>query len=185
VRQATIIYTIGHSDRNADQFLRVLKAYSIKILVDVRASPYSGRFPQFTLGTLRKFVSDNDIEYHWAGKQLGGMRTAQQPDSHPGLSSDSMRGYAEHMQTTLFEKSIIHLLDLAGKAPTAIMCAEKNASQCHRSMISDYLTLKNIVVTHLIDENNSTLHQLSTQVRTDASKLIYDRNVTGTFNFFQ
>jgi len=183
VNPVNTIYTIGHSDRTVEEFLRVLQAYSIQILIDVRAYPYSARFPQFTQEALRQSVKEVGIDYHWAGKQLGGMRAAQQPGSHPGLSNDSMRGYAEYMQTPLFEKSIVQVISLAWKGPTAIMCAEKNASQCHRSLISDYLTLKNIIVTHLIDETNNAIHQLSSQARTESSKLIYDRNVTGSFNF--
>ena len=183
MHQATIIYTVGHSNRTAEQFLRVLQAHCIQILIDVRASPFSTRYPQFTQGALRQSVVASGIEYYWAGNQLGGMRKARQPGSHPGLSSDSMRGYAEHMQTAVFEKSIVKLLSLAAKAPTAIMCAERIASQCHRSLISDYLTMKNIIVTHLLDENSSMEHQISSQARTESSKLIYDRNVSGALNF--
>ena len=180
---AKIIYTIGHSDRTAGEFLGVLHAYDIKILIDVRAYPYSSRFPQFGQEILRQTVIDAGIDYYWAGKQLGGMRTARQPGSHPGLSSDSMRGYAEYMQTPLFEKSIEQITSLAGRAVTAIMCAEKNACQCHRFLISDYLTLKNVVVTHLINKSDSVPHQLSSQVRKESSGLMYDRNVTGSFDF--
>lgn len=174
------LYTIGHSDRSLEDFLSLLEKFGIQILIDIRAYPHSNRFPHFSEHFLRERVKDANIDYHWAGRQLGGMRKPARATSHPALSRDSFRGFAEYMETTDFEHAINHLLKLAAKSPTAIMCAEKDALSCHRSLISDYLVLKNVAVEHLIGKSTSINHTLSDSVRTESAALIYDRNTSGS-----
>ena len=41
------IYTIGHSTHPIEEFLDVLRAYNIQLLVDVRTVPRSRKNPQF------------------------------------------------------------------------------------------------------------------------------------------
>jgi len=124
--------------------------------------------------------SNAGIDYHWAGRQLGGMRKPAKNDSHLALPSDSFRGFAEYMETPEFERAIAHLQNLAAKCPTAIMCAEKQALSCHRSLISDYLVLKKIRVEHIIDETTTLIHSLSELARTESCELVYDRNTSGS-----
>ncbi|WP_455374840.1 DUF488 domain-containing protein [Kaarinaea lacus] len=179
--QSTIkLYTIGHSDRSIDDFLMLLKQYGIGVLIDIRAYPHSTRFPHFSEETLRDYINNAGIEYHWAGRQLGGMRKPVKTDSHPALPSDSFRGFAEYMETSVFERAVLQLQNLATKSPTALMCAEKQAENCHRSLIADYLTLKNIMVEHIIDETTTVIHRLNELARIESAALIYDRNTSGS-----
>ena len=46
------IYTIGHSTRGIDDFIRILDAYNIEVLVDVRSVPRSHYAPQFNCDVL-------------------------------------------------------------------------------------------------------------------------------------
>ncbi|MCI0506702.1 MAG: DUF488 domain-containing protein [Gammaproteobacteria bacterium] len=170
------VYTIGHSNRSMDEFLTLLQQNAIRILVDVRAHPYSKRFPHFSQESLRQAVNANGIDYHWAGRQLGGMREASNPSSHPALAETGLRGFAEYMETAPFERAIAKLINLTASARTVIMCAEKLYEHCHRSLISDYLTLKNIPVVHIIDSDHLLEHQMSRLARTESGKLVYDRN---------
>lgn len=45
--QPHIIYSIGHSTHSFTAFLRMLQAFQIKALVDIRALPGSRKFPQY------------------------------------------------------------------------------------------------------------------------------------------
>lgn len=177
------IYTIGHSDRSMEKFLSLLEKHDIKILVDIRAYPHSKRFPHFSQEVLGQQLTLSAIEYHWAGRQLGGMRKPKSFTSHPALDRDSFRGFAEYMETEGFKKAIAHLLNLATKLPTAIMCAEKDALSCHRSLISDYLVMQNVNVEHIIEESNTFRHVLSELVRPGTTALVYDRNTSGNLLF--
>ncbi len=48
-----ILYTIGHSNHKAVEFLQLLKTYSITAVVDVRSSPFSRMNPQYNENALR------------------------------------------------------------------------------------------------------------------------------------
>lgn len=174
------LYTVGHSDRLIDDFLKLLQHYGIGVLIDIRAYPHSTRFPHFSEESLRVQLEKAGIEYHWAGKQLGGMRKPRKNDSHAALPRDSFRGFAEYMETPVFEQAIAYLKSIATKSPTAIMCAEKQAQSCHRSLISDYLTLHNFTVEHIIDETMTEIHSLNELARAESATLIYDRNTSGS-----
>ena len=172
------IYTIGHSNRALDEFISLLKEFSIHILVDVRATPYSGRFPHFSQDVLRETVNAAGIDYHWVGRQLGGNREASDENSHPALENESLKGFAEYMYSRQFDKAIEQLIDLASNGNTAVMCAEKMARHCHRSLISDYLTLKNINIIHIVSPGQCATHLLSPLARPESARLIYDRQVS-------
>ncbi|WP_455206828.1 DUF488 domain-containing protein [Kaarinaea lacus] len=172
---AYTLFTVGHGNQSLEEFLALLQNNAIQTLVDIRSHPYSKRFPHFSQENLRQVVNAQGIDYHWAGRQLGGLRQAKDSSSHPALTDDSLRGFAEYMETGQFVRSIIQLINLAGSARTAIMCAEKLFQHCHRSLISDYLTLKSISVVHIIDTDHIVEHQISKLARTESMKLVYDR----------
>jgi len=172
---ANTLYTIGHSNRSTEELVSMLKEYSIQFSVDIRANPYSSRFPHFSQDLLRESLNASGIEYHWAGRQLGGNREPSQADSHPALDGNSLKGFAEYMESSQFEKAIVQLINLASSDNTAIMCAEKSVSHCHRALISDYLTLKNIKVVHIVGPGHIVSHELSQLARTESTKLVYDR----------
>jgi uncharacterized protein (DUF488 family) len=66
------LYTIGHGNRKAPDFLALLKEYGIKYLVDVRSIPHSRFHPQFNRNALESFLSQHDIRYVFMGDELGG-----------------------------------------------------------------------------------------------------------------
>jgi Uncharacterized conserved protein len=57
------IFTIGHSVRPLDEFLRLLKAHDVRQLADVRTVPRSRRHPQFTRDALERSLPASGIVY--------------------------------------------------------------------------------------------------------------------------
>lgn len=58
---------------------------------------------------------------------------------------------------------------------TAVMCAERVYFQCHRMLVSDYLTAHGHTVLHIDDEKRSVReHTLMTEARLVDGKLVYD-----------
>lgn len=49
-----IFYTIGHSNRTIEEFIDILKHFSIEILVDVRTLPGSTKYSHFNKENLIK-----------------------------------------------------------------------------------------------------------------------------------
>lgn len=172
-----ILYTIGHSNRSIDDFLEMLKVNEIEILVDVRARPASARFPHFNQPQLRASVEKAGITYHWAGRQLGGLRGAQEDSPHTALRNDQLRGFADYMLSRDFERAATQLINLARHATSAVLCAEKDPAFCHRSLIADYLVLQGMTVMHIIGAEVRE-HYLRPEARKESAELIYDHGVT-------
>ncbi len=139
-----IIYTIGHSYRDAEEMLEIVNHYSIDIVIDVRRFPSSRKYPWFNKGILEKFLTENSIEYYWLGDLLGGYREG---------------GYRSYMETGEYMEGIEKLLSIASKGKTAIMCSEKLWFRCHRRFISDTLVEMGYIVIHIIDKDKTYTHR--------------------------
>src|SRR5581483_544840 len=125
--------TVGHSNRPLDEFLRLLKAHGVKLLVDVRTVPRSRHNPQFNRDSLPAAVAAQGIGYeHMPG--LGGLRHARKDSPNTGWKNLSFRGYADHMQTPEFVENLNALIELEQRGGVAIMCAESVPWRCHRSL---------------------------------------------------
>lgn len=134
----TVLYTIGHSNHEADAFMELLTQHSIKLVVDVRSSPYSRYVPQANRETLAWYLESGGIAYRWLGDRLGG-----KPD---GLVAD----YDQLRASSAFQQGIIELLVLAAERPTAILCSEGDHRSCHRhKLISPALVEQAIDVVHI------------------------------------
>ena len=169
------IYSIGHSNKSSDELIDMLKRHGIGCLVDIRRNPGSARFKQFNRPTLERTLTRSGIQYQWEGDALGGRREERPGDQkHSGLDP-ALRSYASYMETPDFREAVDQLLRLARGCRTAFMCAEKDPSYCHRSLISDYLTVRGHIVEHLIAGNQSCKHELHCTARIVGSQLIYDR----------
>jgi len=167
------IWTIGHSTRTIDEFISLLQANQIRLLVDVRSLPGSKRYPQFNKEALADSLGKTGIRYeHFP--ELGGRRKAKPESTNSAWRNASFRGYADYMETEEFQKGVKRLLDFAAEAgPTAIMCAEAVWWRCHRSLISDYLKARGIEVIHILDTNKSELHPFTSVARFVNGKLSY------------
>ena len=172
------IYTIGHSDRSLDEFISLLAGAGIGTLVDIRSRPVSKRFPQFDESSLRQRLEREAMVYHWAGRQLGGLRKLLPGSIHAALPT-GLRGFADYMATADFERAAVQIAGLAKKAPTTLMCAERDPRDCHRRLIADYLLLNGYRVIHLVSAQESREHQLSPEARRESASLVYDRHVGG------
>lgn len=117
------IYTIGHSTRTFEQFLVLLNAFDIQMVVDVRTIPKSKRYPQFGQDMLAPALQAAGIGYTYLGS-LGGLRHTTKDSLNTGWHNLSFRGYADYMATDAFQEGLQQLKALAEKQRVAIMCAE-------------------------------------------------------------
>ena len=169
------IYTIGHSTRTLDELVAALQAHRIATLVDIRAFPTSRRLPHFNRESLELELPKHGIAYVWM-KELGGRRKKVRDDSpNTGLRNDSFRNYADYMLTPEFSQATERLLLLAEQRTTAIMCAERMYFQCHRMLVSDYLTAHGHVVSHIDDDKRSPRpHKLMAEAHLVNGQLLYN-----------
>ena len=141
-----------------EQFIRVLTAYRVEMLVDIRRYPGSNRNPQFNSDALMHELSKHGIQYVWL-EELGGRRKGLGEGSKNRCwTNRSFRNYADYMETALFRQGIDELIQLSGRRTVAIMCAEGLYWRCHRSMVADFLKSLDVQVTHIFDEKKAQLH---------------------------
>ncbi|MBV9081825.1 MAG: DUF488 domain-containing protein [Acidobacteriaceae bacterium] len=168
----TTIYTIGHSTRGAEDFVRILNAFGIRQLADIRTVPRSARNPQYDQDALKQFLRNHDIAYVHL-KALGGLRRPRKHSPNTGWKNDSFRGYADYMQTNEFRRALAELVAIAGEKTTAIMCAEAVPWRCHRSLVGDALLVRGIEVEDIMSETSAKPHTLTPWARADGVRLTY------------
>jgi uncharacterized protein (DUF488 family) len=143
------IWTIGHSTRSLEDFLDLLRAFEIEALVDVRHYPGSRRLPHFHRDALAEALPVAGIEYRHV-VSLGGRRKPSPDSPNTAWRSAQFRGYADYMATGEFRAGVDELLALAATRPTAMMCAEAVWWRCHRSLVSDWLKVRDHEVLHIV-----------------------------------
>lgn len=155
-----VVLTVGHSTRALDEFISLLQAHSVTMVVDIRTVPRSKHNPQFNKETLPGNLRTADIGYtHIPG--LGGLRHARKDSSNMGWHNLSFRGFADYMQTEEFEKNLEKLIRLAKSGQIALMCAEALPWRCHRSLIADALLVRDIRVEHIMNMKSRSSHTLT------------------------
>ena len=167
-----ILWTIGHSTRSLSEFVEIMQAYNIELLIDVRTVPRSRHNPQFNRESLPAELAEFSIDYlHMAG--LGGLRRPLKDSQNLGWRNASFRGFADYMRSPEFEQGIDELVAIARKRRTAIMCAESVPWRCHRSLVADALTVRSVNVEHVFSKNSAREHKLTPFARVRGTSLTY------------
>jgi uncharacterized protein (DUF488 family) len=174
------IWTIGHSNRELNNFLALLAAEHIESLADVRRFPGSRRHPHFNREALSAILQNVGVTYtHFPA--LGGRRTVAGV-SDPGRNKTTKNSpwqvadyadYADYMLTDDFKAAFHELQTLAAHSRTAIMCAEALPWRCHRRLIADQFIAQAWQVLDIIGPNNTKPHELPTFATITAGQVTY------------
>ena len=166
------VWTIGHSTHSSAEFIALLQQAGIGVLVDVRHFPGSRRLPHFNREVLRARLAAAGLGYvHLV--DLGGRREARADSPNRVWRSAAFRGYADHMETAPFHAGIAAVVDLAGSARPALMCAEGKWCDCHRSLIADHLKAAGHRVLHIQPGGGIEEHPYTAAARIVAGRLSY------------
>jgi len=166
------VFTIGHSTRTINEFVELLKIYRVNLIVDVRTVPRSRHNPQFNKETLPKTLKIEGIKYiHMP--EIGGLRRPKHDSVNLAWRNSGFRGYADYMQTKEFTDNLLKIIALARENHLALMCAEALPWRCHRSLISDALTVRHIKVQHIISATSCINHELTEFAQVEGIKITY------------
>jgi uncharacterized protein (DUF488 family) len=166
------IFTIGHSTRQIEDFIALLQTHGVEELIDIRSVPRSRTNPQFNRDTLPASLEPADIGYrHMA--ELGGLRHPRPDSPNTAWQNASFRGYADYMQTPEFTEAIARLIGLGREKQIAIMCAEAVPWQCHRSLVADALTARDIAVEHIMSSTKRQPHKLTPFAQIEKTRVSY------------
>lgn len=152
--------TIGHSTHPIESFLGLLSRHQIALLVDIRSYPSSKRWPQFNQGALRQSAERAGIAYRWL-KGLGGRRRSSGDSINDGWEHPAFRAYADYIASKEGQSALDELIQIATSVPGAIMCSEGLWWQCHRRIVSDYLTTRGWEVVHIMPDGKPIPHRMT------------------------
>lgn len=137
-------FSIGHSNHPIGYFVGLLQRHGITALADVRSTPYSRRHPQFRRETLAESLKQAGIAYVFLGEGLGGKREG---------------GLAEAARTPLFRQGLERLREGAQRYRVAFMCAEREPTDCHRTiLVCRYLKAPDVTIRHILADGTVEEH---------------------------
>lgn len=159
-----MIYTFGHSTHPIERFVALLQQHGVQALADVRSTPFSRFNPQFNRASLSHSLASAGIRYEFMGEELGA-RTAD-----PACFENGRVSYARLAATPLFQRGLERLREAANSERVAMMCAEREPLDCHRTiLITRELERAGESVTHILadgtlEANRNTMDRLIAQL---------------------
>lgn len=167
------VCTVGHSKRDFDEVLVMLRNNEITFLVDVRSYPSSAKFPQWNRSAITAALP-SDIGYGWI-PELGGRRhtPAGVPSVNGAWRVKAFRDYADYMAGDEFAEGFGELLGLAERERPAIMCSEAVPWRCHRRLIADALIVAGAEVVHIMSATTAKPAVLNEHARVRNGHLTY------------
>jgi uncharacterized protein (DUF488 family) len=150
-----MIYTIGHSKHPIDRFVALLQQHGIDAVADVRSTPYSRFNPQFNKEKLQAALAGAGIRYVFLGEELG----ARSKD--PSCYDESGRvSYARLALSNPFRRGLDRLLTGMRDHRIAVMCAEREPLECHRTiLVARELEKAGVPVMHILADGSLESHR--------------------------
>jgi uncharacterized protein (DUF488 family) len=150
------IFTIGHSTHSLGTFLALLRQHDVTALADVRSAPYSRFNPQYNKDSLERELGAHGIRYVFLGRELG----ARSED--PSCYEKGRVQYRRLARTEIFQSGIERVLRGAEEFRIALLCAEKEPLECHRTLlVARALHELGIEVRHILAEGRVESHEAS------------------------
>ena len=155
VKQGTgAVYTIGHSNHSIQDFIGLLKQHGVTAVADVRSSPFSRHHPQFNRDTLADALRKDGMAYVFLGKELG----ARSDD--PRCYDNGQANFERMAESPTFKQGIDRLLKGRDQHCIALLCAEKEPLDCHRTiLVSRNLRKLGVPVNHIMADGSIEEHQ--------------------------
>lgn len=150
------ILTIGHSNHAWVDFLNLLQIYGVNALVDVRSQPFSSRFPQYSKVSLQASLAAAGIAYVFLGKELGARC------SDRACYTKGQVDFERVARTETFKCGLSRVREGAERFSVAMMCAEKEPLDCHRTiLVARQLHESGCEVAHILADASVEPHAVS------------------------
>lgn len=148
------ILTIGHSTHELRAFVDLLRTHNVTAVADVRSSPFSRFNPQFNRDAIQDALALRDIAYVFLGRELGAR--SNDPDHY----EKGRVQYARLARSEKFQQGLDRVIEGATKHVVALMCAEKEPLDCHRTLlVARALVDRGIEVAHILGDGRLEPYQ--------------------------
>ena len=127
------LFTIGYEGKTQAEMLGELEAAGVAVVIDVRAVAASRR-PGFSKTALANGLRERGMDYlhlRPLGTPAAGREAARK-----GRVGEMRRIYAEQLETPEAALALEQALAEASRRPAALLCYEREAPDCHRSMLA-------------------------------------------------
>jgi len=141
------LFTIGFSQKSAEEFFNILKSNNVIRLIDIRLNNKSQLAGFTNVKHLPYFLKIHDIEYLY------------RPDFAPSKQllngyknkTVSWKEYEIEYNKILAQKKILKEPDWNIFKNSVLLCSEPGSEQCHRRLLAEYLAKNNfdIKIKHL------------------------------------
>jgi uncharacterized protein (DUF488 family) len=139
-----MLFTIGHSTHPKERLIELLVQHNITALCDIRSRPYSRMNPQFNREEIKRSLKRAGLSYVFLGRELG----ARSAD--PSTYCQGKVQYDRLALTGLFQQGLARIREGLINYRIALMCAEKDPLDCHRSvLVARHLVRLGVVVQHI------------------------------------
>jgi uncharacterized protein (DUF488 family) len=147
------VFTIGHSTHTVAQFVALLQQHGITAIGDVRSRPYSRQNPHFNREEMERFLRHAGIAYIFLGRELGARSQDQSCYDQGRIRYDLLA------RTALFQHGLTRVREAMQTHTLAIMCAEKEPLDCHRTiLVSRHLDALGLDVRHILVDGAIETH---------------------------
>lgn len=142
---SSTVFTIGHSTHSLERLIALLRLHEINAVCDVRSRPWSRLNPQFNRESLEPVLRESGIEYRFLGEELG----ARSGD--PSCYEQGRVVYSRIAATASFQRGLKRVVrGVEEGRRIAILCAEKEPVECHRTvLVSRHLAAAGVDVMHI------------------------------------
>lgn len=125
------IFTIGYSGFAISDFIKSLKQYNVNVVIDVRSYAYSDRYPDYNKINIETTLKANQIYYRNYVNEFGARQ-----DNISFYNKDGYLDFEKFSKSEQFQFGIIKISNSVEQGyRIALMCAEKNPIQCHRTIL--------------------------------------------------
>lgn len=128
------VFTIGYEGATQAEVIAALTSAGVALLADVRAVPLSRR-PGFSKNILAAGLREAGIDY--VGLKALGTPPAGRDAARKGDHARLARIYAGQLDMPEAIVQAARLVEMAREQPTAVLCFERDAGSCHRSLLLD------------------------------------------------
>ena len=156
------LYSIGYATKPIAVFIAQLRQYAIDAIADVRSVPYSKVFHDYHREALALTLKKAEVHYVFLGEELG---PRSKDAAH--YNEDRQIQFDRLTQSPLYQQGVTRLQAGLDKGiRIALMCAEKDPVDCHRSLLIAYDLQRRLGITvQHIDHQGNLESQIDLEAR--------------------
>ncbi len=161
------VFTVGHSNHSLETFLELLEKHGVDEVTDVRSAPYSRWVPHFNKNALDAALKKAGVAYEYVGEELGG-----RPVDPSCYDENGQVMYDRVAVTDLLKNALDRVVHAADDRRVALMCAEKEPLECHRTLlVAKALAAGGVAVEHILADGGLESYDAAMDRLLDAFKL--------------